>query len=248
MAKNNSAHDGTMVTIPIASLVSKPAATKSTYGLVQKEDEDETGYANESTVDATDYVTSAPQLVQLDKNDNLQGTLSLVDIQQTKKAKAAVEEEDSQESETGYGAFETVNVEDYVTGAPTSLIMLKKNDPSEGTVSVVQIKKMASTKQSHLGQLKEEKDDEAEEYKAAVNTADYANEAPALLQLESNWVGRSTLGPSTDPTDAPDWIKEVVATHSHEREYLEGHPEGIDMEYDPIMVKLAKTKHHHHQY
>ena len=95
MAKNDSAHEGQMVSIPIASLVSKQSA-KSTYGLVQKEDDDETGYANESTVDASDYVTNAPQLVQLDRNDKLQGTLSLVDIQQSSKAKATTEVYESQ--------------------------------------------------------------------------------------------------------------------------------------------------------
>ena len=157
--------------------------------------------------------------------------------------------EDNQEAETGYSTAETVNVEDYITGAPTSLVMLRKNDPSEGSVSVVQIKKMAKSNQSHVGQLKEEKDDEAEEYKAAVNTADYSNEAPALVQLGSNWEGRSTLGPSTDPTDHPDWIKEVVTTHSHEGDWVAAAPEGIDMEYDPILLKLRnKHHHHHHQY
>ena len=95
MAKNNSAHEGQMVSIPIASLVSKQSS-KSTYGLVQKEDEEETGYANESTVDATDYVTNAPQLVQLDRNDKLQGTLSLVGIQQYSNAKATSEVYESQ--------------------------------------------------------------------------------------------------------------------------------------------------------
>ena len=96
MAKSNSAHEGQMVSIPIASLVSKQSSTKSTFGLVQKEDDDETGYANESTVDASDYVTSAPQLVQLDRNDKLQGTLSLVDIHQSSKAKATSEVYESQ--------------------------------------------------------------------------------------------------------------------------------------------------------
>ena len=80
MAKNNVAHEGNMVSIPIASLVSKSSGAKSTYGLVQKDDDDETGYGNESTVDTSDYVTNAPQLVQLDRNDKLQGTLSLVDV------------------------------------------------------------------------------------------------------------------------------------------------------------------------
>tara|TARA_B110000305_G_C19141604_1_gene493781 strand:+ start:277 stop:561 length:285 start_codon:yes stop_codon:yes gene_type:complete len=94
-----------------------------------------------------------------------------------------------------------VNVEDYITGAPTSLVMLRKNDPSEGSVSVVQIKKMANMNQSHIGQLREEREDEADDYKAAVNTSDYASEAPTLVQLGSNWVGRSTWGPSTDPSD-----------------------------------------------
>jgi len=95
---------------------------------------------------------------------------------------------------------------------------------------------MKSDKQSHLGQLKEERDDDADEYKAAVNTADYAQEAPALVQLENKWVGRSTLGPSTDPTDDPDWIKEVVTKHSHEKDWVDAAPRGVHMEYDPVML------------
>jgi len=133
-AKNNDAHEGQLVSIPIASLASKHSPARSTYGLVQKDEEEETGYANEQTVDATDYVTNAPTLVQLSKNDKLDGTLSVVEVKKAHYAKAAKEEN---EEETGYGNHETVNVEDYITGAPTSLVMLKKKDDSDGTLSVV---------------------------------------------------------------------------------------------------------------
>jgi hypothetical protein len=49
--------------------------------------------------------------------------------------------------------------------------------------------------------LKEEKDDEKAEYKDAINMAEYSKEAPELVQLNLEWVGRSTCGPSTDESD-----------------------------------------------
>lgn len=78
MAKNDNSHQGQLVSIPIASLASQHGS-KSSYGLVQRDDDDsDMGYANASTVDMTDYVTSAPELIQLNKNDKLDGTLSVV--------------------------------------------------------------------------------------------------------------------------------------------------------------------------
>jgi hypothetical protein len=86
--------------------------------------------------------------------------------------------------------------------------------------------------------------------KSAVNEAEYSSDAPDLVQLR--WVGQSTVGQSTDPTDAPEWIKGVVSDNSHEADYVEGARSipDVDMEYDPIMVKLnkIKTKHFNRQF
>lgn len=50
--------------------------------------------------------------------------------------------EDDDYEETGYGNQETVDVPDYTSGAPASLVMLGKGPKSntDGQLSVVQIK------------------------------------------------------------------------------------------------------------
>lgn len=55
--------------------------------------------------------------------------------------------------------------------------------------------------------MQEEKEDESAEYKEATNASDYSQDAPQLLQL--GWVGRSTLGPSTDPSDQDGYYNEM---------------------------------------
>ena len=57
---------------------------------------------------------------------------------------------------------------------------------------------------------------------------------------------RSTLGPSSDPTDYPEWIKEVVSAHSSEQEYIDAAPTVHDeYEYDPVMLQMKKRKARH---
>ena len=136
-AKNDKNLDGTLSTVSISSLVHRPQ-----YGLTQVKDDDEseTGYANQDTVDVSDYTSSAPvQLVQISKNDKLDGTLSIVQIKAPKSLKN-VRIADDDENMTGYTNQATVDESEYTSSAP-QLVQLNKGD-SEGKTSVVQIKNM----------------------------------------------------------------------------------------------------------
>jgi hypothetical protein len=181
-AKNNSKLDGTLSTLEISSLVHRPQ-----YGLTQKDDEEsETGYANQDTVDVSDYTSSAPaQLVQLSKNDKLDGTLSIVQIKAPKSLKN-VRLADDDENMTGYANQATVDESEYTTSAP-QLVQLNKGD-SEGRTSVVQIKNMKYKNQSHLGEQGEEKEDNSNGFMnlSEVDEDSYSKDSPAYIQLKSN--------------------------------------------------------------
>jgi hypothetical protein len=134
-AKRDSKLDGSLSSVPIASLAAKSHGSLSQLN----RDEEDTGYANEDTVDTADYVTGAPinpsALIQLNKNDKLDGTLSVVQIQAPHHEKM-VRLHDDDEDATGYANHETVDVSDYVTGAPANLVQLRKSD-TDGTLSIV---------------------------------------------------------------------------------------------------------------
>jgi hypothetical protein len=78
IAKNNASHQGQLVSMPLSSLSNHHHSRSSLVQRREEDMDDETGYANESTIDSVDYIDSAPTLVQLNKNDKLEGTLSVV--------------------------------------------------------------------------------------------------------------------------------------------------------------------------
>ena len=70
------------------------------------------------------------------------------------------------DEETGYGNQDTVDIPDYTTSAPASLVMLnKRKSNADGQLSIVQLKQRNVKNQSHLGLVQEEKEDESAEYK-----------------------------------------------------------------------------------
>ena len=179
-AKNDKL-EGSLSTVSIASLVHKAPR----YALQQQDDEDnEIGYSNQNTVDVSDYVNSAPaSLVQLSKNANLDGTLSVVEIRKpTPEKMVKMNPNEDDDEETGYANQATVDVEGYTSSAPAQLIQLNK-DSNEGKTSVVQIKQMKYKKQSHLGEQGDEIEENSFGYsdKQAVDEDAYSKDAPVLL-------------------------------------------------------------------
>jgi hypothetical protein len=201
---------------------------KPQYGLTQaKDDESETGYANEGTVDVSDYISSAPaQLVQLRKNDKLDGTLSIVQIKAPKSLKN-IRIADDDENMTGYTNQATVDESEYTSSAP-QLVQLNKGD-SDGKISIVQIKNMKYKNQSHLGEQGDEQEDNANGFnsQSAVDEHSYLKDAPTLVQLRNNKWGEVAY------EDTPEALFSNMWEGTHATQYgvdspQEYHPDNLD--------------------
>ena len=70
---------GELSTIPIANLKARSPVSRSTFAQ-RDEDDLSYGYNVEATVDSSDYINNTPSLVQLNKNQSLDGSLSIVEI------------------------------------------------------------------------------------------------------------------------------------------------------------------------
>lgn len=229
-AKSNKNLDGTLSTVSLASLVHKPQ-----YTLTQHKDDDdsETGYANQDTVDVSDYTSSAPvQLLQLSKNDKLDGTLSVVQIRAPKSQKM-VRISDDDDNMTGYSNEATVDEGQYAKDAPVQLIQLSKGD-TEGKTSVVQVKQIKYKNQSHLGEQGEEMEDNANGYtsSSAVDEDSYAKDAPSLVQL------RNTKWGEVAYEDTPAALFHNMWEGTHEAEYGSDAPQ----DYHPDNLETAAVQ------
>jgi hypothetical protein len=222
-AKNNKNLEGSLSTVSLASLVHKPNYARFGLSQAQDDDESETGYSNQDTVDVSDYTSSAPaQLVQLNKNNSkLDGTLSIVEVRALKPEKMARKDDD--EAETGYANQATVDEAEYASSAPISpseLIQLNKADSSEGKSSIVQIKQMKYKNKSHLGEQGDEKEDNSNGFldHSAVDEDSYSKDAPSLVQLRSNKWGEVSY------EDTPDALYHNMWEGTHEPQYVADSP------------------------
>ena len=223
LSKENPEHQGKLTVVEVAK---KPHYKKAAV------EDDEEDWDAPLPYDYDQFTRDSPQdLMNLQfKKDNKQhqGTLSeMLMIRKPDYKKAEVEEE-----EEDWDAPTFYNFDQFSRDSPMDLMNIAVYDPNEGRTSVVSVSRSKLQKRSHLGT-----NDDDEEYgfrdKGAIDETQYAQDAPNLLQLR--WVGRSTVGVSTDETDHPDWVKGVISDHSNEADYVADAPHVHDeYTYDPI--------------
>jgi len=106
---------------------------------------------------------------------------------------------------------------------------------------------MSYTSRSTLGTPKEDDDANSSGYSSGtmIDADSYAKDAPTLLQLDGipYHDAQSTLGPSTDPTDKPQWIRDIMRYNSHTEEYRGDTPVGYH-EDDLNDVQLSGQPYH----